>query len=95
MANGIAVLASDRGTLPETLDDGGFLPTPPEGFTGGLATPADREVAPWVATIERLWDDPAWEARHRELVLMEAGRWAPDAVAGRYQYFFGSIARPD
>ncbi|WP_165253689.1 hypothetical protein [Paludisphaera soli] len=87
--------AWDRGTLPETLGDVGFLFTPPEGCTSdGHAAPTAREVAPWMATIERLRDDAAWEARHRELALKEAGLWASNAVAGRYLEFFGSIARP-
>ena len=59
MANGIPVLASDRGALPETLGDAGFVFTIPDRCTpGSLAIPTPHEVAPWVATIERLWDDP-------------------------------------
>ena len=33
MANGIPVLASDRGALPETLGDAGFVLTIPERYT--------------------------------------------------------------
>ena len=60
MANGIPVLASDRGALPETLGDAGFVLTIPDRYTSSSAAVPDRaEVAPWVASIERLWDDPA------------------------------------
>jgi hypothetical protein len=51
MANGIPVLASDRGALSETLGDAGFVFTIPERCTPGSGeVPAAREVAPWVAT---------------------------------------------
>jgi hypothetical protein len=47
--------------------------------------PSPHEVAAWVATIERLWDDPPFEARHRALAETEANRWDPALVAGQYQ----------
>src|SRR5271166_1555584 len=60
LANGIPVLASDRGALPETLGEAGFVFTIPERCTPSSgAVPTAHEVAPWVAVIERLWDDPA------------------------------------
>ena len=75
MANGIPVLASDRGALPETLGDAGFVFTIPERFTpSSLEIPTARDVAPWVAVIEKLWDDPAFEARHRALALGFVGK---------------------
>jgi hypothetical protein len=52
-----------------------------------MVIPTSHEVAPWVATIERLWDDPALEARHRALALAEARRWDRDLLAGQYQQF--------
>jgi glycosyltransferase involved in cell wall biosynthesis len=92
MANGIPVLASDRGALPETLGDAGFALTIPERYTpANPAIPTAREVAPWVATIERLWDDPDFEAKHRALAKAEARRWDLDRVAGPYEAFFRSI----
>jgi glycosyltransferase involved in cell wall biosynthesis len=49
-ANGVPVLASDRGALPETLGDAWFVFTVPERCTpDGGAVPTAREVAPWVA----------------------------------------------
>ena len=82
MANGIPVLASDRGALPETLGDAGFVFTIPERFgPNTLEIPTAREVAPWVAVLEKLWDDPEFEARHREQARAEALRWEPATVA--------------
>jgi len=92
MANGIPVLASDRGALPETLGDSGFVFTIPDRCTAGSGVlPTAREVAPCVAVIERLWDDPEFEARHRELALAEARRWEWDRVADQYGRFFEEL----
>ena len=85
MANGIPVLASDRGALPETLGNAGFIFTIPERCTpGSVVVPTAREVAPWVATIERLWDDSALETRQRALATAEARRWDMVRVAEQY-----------
>jgi glycosyltransferase involved in cell wall biosynthesis len=94
MANGIPVLASDRGALPETMGDAGFVFTIPERCTptSGVV-PTAQEVAPWVAVIERLWDDPEFEAEHRRRALAEAKRWDGDKLAELYEGFFGSLCR--
>jgi glycosyltransferase involved in cell wall biosynthesis len=94
LANGLPVLASDRGALPETLGDAGFvLALPPRCTAAGGEPTTAREVAPWIALVERLWDDPAFEASHRERALREARRWDADAIAARYHEFFGGISR--
>jgi glycosyltransferase involved in cell wall biosynthesis len=95
MANGIPVIASDRGALPETLGDAGFLLTIPNQYVpSNAAVPTAREVAPWVAIVERLWDDSDLEARHRALALTEAQRWDADRLVERYADFFHSL-RPE
>jgi len=93
LANGIPVLASDRGGLPETLGDAGFLFTLPDRLVASpsAALPTAREVAPWIATIERLWDDPEFEARHRALSLAEARRWDGAQLAEQYERFFAAL----
>jgi len=59
MTNGVPVLGTDRGGIPETLGRAGVVFSPP-----GRLTPATRvlptveEVAPWVESILRLWDHP-------------------------------------
>ena len=95
MANGIPVLASDRGALPETLGDAGFVFTIPERCTptSGVV-PTAQEVAPWVAVIERLWDDPAFEASHRERALAESRRWDKDRLAEQFERFLRSLVLP-
>jgi glycosyltransferase involved in cell wall biosynthesis len=92
LANGLPVLASDRGALPETLGDAGFVFTIPERYTPTNAqAPTAREVAPWIATIERLWDDPTWEASQRALAVSEAERWNDDRIMDRYEALFGGL----
>ncbi len=94
MANGIPVLASDRGALPETLGDAGFVFTVPDRCTpASSVVPTSQEVAPWVAVIERLWDDPEFEAEHRRRALAEAKRWDGDKLAEQYEGFFQSSCR--
>ncbi len=92
LANGIPVLASDRGALPETLGDAGFVFAIPERFgPNTLEIPTAREVAPWVAMLEKLWDDPEFEARHRVLARAEAQRWEASTVAGQFERLFRSL----
>lgn len=89
MMNGIPVLASDRGALPETLGDSGFLFTIAERHAPASGTmPSVRDTAPWRAMIERLWDDPSFETRHCELSRREAERYQVAAIAERYERWF-------
>ena len=55
--------------------------------------PTAQEVAPWVAVIERLWDDPEFEAEHRRRSLAEAKRWDGAILAAQYERFFQSVCR--
>ncbi len=129
MLNGIPVLASNRGALPETIGGSPQRPTVPvgarplldstrphpsplpegEGTSGGFLfdiparyTPATREVptaeevAPWVATIIRLWDDAAEYERASRAARERAQAWHPDRLAIRYRDFFRCVSRqPD
>jgi glycosyltransferase involved in cell wall biosynthesis len=92
LANGLPVLASDRGALPETLGDAGFLFTLPARCTptSGVV-PTAREVASWIATIERLWDDPAFETSHRTRALEAARRWDDRLITDEYERFFAGL----
>jgi glycosyltransferase involved in cell wall biosynthesis len=93
MANGIPVLASDRGALPETLGDAGFVFTIPDRCTPtSRIVPTAQEVAPWLAVIERLWHDPDFESEHRRRVLAEARRWDGTTLADQYEAFLLSLA---
>ena len=58
MINGIPVVGSDRGGIPETLGDSGFVLPLPDWMTSETdVVPTAQEVEPWVDTIVRLWED--------------------------------------
>jgi glycosyltransferase involved in cell wall biosynthesis len=92
LANGLPVLASDRGALPETLGEAGFVFTLPARCTPqGRAVPTAREVAPWVAVVERLWDDPGFEDRHRARAREAAQRWQDGRIADEFESFLSRV----
>ena len=92
MANGIPVIGSDRGGIPETLGDSGIILPLPERLTPtSRILPTAADVAPWVAAMTRLWDDAAEYSRHSGLAMSEAGRWRADIVAPQYERFFADV----
>jgi len=92
MINGIPVIGSDRGALPETLGDAGvILGLPPRLTPGTRELPTAAEVAPWVKTIIGLWDDPDWYAEQSRRALAETGRWMPEVLEPRYLRFFDEV----
>jgi glycosyltransferase involved in cell wall biosynthesis len=93
MLNGIPVLASNRGALPETIGDGGLLFDIPACYTPQSCTlPTAEEVEPWVKTIIRLWDDADFYQQASETARQRAERWRPERLAETYREFFGSIS---
>jgi glycosyltransferase involved in cell wall biosynthesis len=96
MLNGITVLASNRGALPETIGDAGFIFDIPARYTPETRdVPTAEEVAPWVETIIRLWDDPAAYDRASRAARDRAQPWHPDRLAPLYRDFFGRITDVD
>ena len=98
MINGIPVLASRRGALPEVLGDAGFLLGVPARYTpvSDLVPTAD-EVSPWVETVIRLWDDAALYEAESGRSLAAAEAWRPERLAEQYDGFFRrqfSASRP-
>lgn len=91
--NGLPVLASDRGALPETLGEAGIvLPVPDRCTPVSREPPTAREVEPWIAAIERIWDDPEFEAAHRARARARAEVLDPGAVVEAYETFFRRLA---
>jgi glycosyltransferase involved in cell wall biosynthesis len=89
MVNGIPVLASRRGGLPEVLERAGFLFDVPACYTPeSRALPTPAEVAPWVETILRLWDDAAYYQDQSRRCLAAAEAWRPELLAPRYEALF-------
>ena len=92
LINGIPVVASDRGGIPETLGDSGVvLPLPDRITPRSRELPTPAEVEPWVEAIVRLWDDTTfWTERHRRASI-EARRWSPPVIEPAYASFFARI----
>lgn len=89
MLNGIPVLASRRGGLPEALAGAGFLFDIPEQYTPqSREVPTQTEVAPWLETIERLWDDEAFYAAESDRCRRAAEAWRPERLLPRFEEFF-------
>jgi glycosyltransferase involved in cell wall biosynthesis len=92
MLNGIPVLASNRGGLPETIGDAGFLFDIPARYTPETRDlPTAEEIEPWVETIIRLWDDAAEYERWSRAARERARQWHPDRLAPIYREFFGDL----
>jgi glycosyltransferase involved in cell wall biosynthesis len=92
MINGIPVIGSDRGGIPEVLGEAGLVRPLPERLTpDGRIMPEAEEVEPWVQTIIRLWDDRAFYEEQSARARAEAERWHPDRVRPLYAEFFRSV----
>jgi glycosyltransferase involved in cell wall biosynthesis len=86
MINGIPVLGTSRGALPEVVGRAGFLFDVPERYTPENRTvPSAEEVAPWVETIIRLWDDGVYYEEASERCRERAKRWRPEVLLPRYE----------
>jgi glycosyltransferase involved in cell wall biosynthesis len=93
MLNGIPVLGSNRGALPETIGDGGHLFDIPACYRPETRiVPTAAEVEPWVETIIRLWDDAAYYERWSDAARVHAERWRPERLAPIYTEFFSNVA---
>jgi glycosyltransferase involved in cell wall biosynthesis len=96
MVNGIPVIGSDRGGLPETLGHSGVVLPLPEWLTPSTRQlPSPEEVTPWVEAIVRLWDDPDWYEELSRRSIAEAHRWAPEVLEPRYVVFFENVGRSE
>jgi glycosyltransferase involved in cell wall biosynthesis len=80
--NGIPVLGSDRGGLPEAIG------------SGGLTVPAQAPVEDWLAALSRIWDDPAGYADFARAARRYSKRpeIQPAAIAGKFCGILEDIA---
>jgi glycosyltransferase involved in cell wall biosynthesis len=94
MVNGIPVIGSDRGGIPETLGGSGIvLPLPARLTPATRELPTPEEVAPWVEAVIRLWDDADAYAEQSRRALDESRRWAPEVLEPLYVRFFENVGR--
>ncbi len=89
MVNGIPVLASDRGALPEVVGSCLALPTrlQPESRT----PPTEADVASWVEAILSLWDDSVRYSEAAAGSTTAAAQWHPDVVTPRWEAFLARL----
>jgi glycosyltransferase involved in cell wall biosynthesis len=94
MVNGIPVIASDRGGIPEALGSAGLLlPLPARLTPSSRILPTADEVSHWVEAVIRLWDDPDSLRDHARRALAESDRWSPDTLLTQYERFFKRVIR--
>ena len=94
LVNGIPVIGSDRGGIPEALGDAGIVLPLPERLTpASRSVPEAEEVAPWIEAVIRLWDDREFYAEHQRRALAESRRWSPEVLEPRYARFFEELRR--
>lgn len=92
LINGIPVLASDRGALPEILRDAGLLFTIPECFTPDSRQPPSAEdVGGWIDAVVGLWDDDRWYRREQLRCRRAAEAWRPERLAEAYDVWLRSV----
>ena len=92
MINGIPVIGSNRGGIPETVGNGGIVLPLPERLTPATKiVPEAEEVEPWVDAVIRLWDDREFYEGRSALALREAERWHPDRLRPLYAEFFRNV----
>jgi len=85
MFNGIPVLGSSRGGIPETFGKAGFVFDVPAHYTPEsrrVATVAD--VAPWTQEIIRLWDDADYYAGAQQRSIDRAKELTPEVLLPKY-----------
>jgi GT2 family glycosyltransferase len=92
MINGIPVLGSNRGGLPEPVGDAGFLFDIPARYTPeSRDLPSEQEIEPWIETIVRLWDDPRLYEQYSQAARQRAESWRPERLESVYRDFFGNV----
>ena len=92
MLNGIPVVVSNRGALPEVVGQGGVVLDIPACYTPETReVPSAEEVRPWVEAIVRLWDDGEFYARQSAAARAWSARWRPEVLRPVYESFFGKV----
>jgi glycosyltransferase involved in cell wall biosynthesis len=94
LVNGIPVLASERGGLPENCGDGGLVLPLPASLTPLTRRPvAAADVQEWISTIVAYFRDEARYQGACARARASSSRFDPGAVAEQYVRFFLDVLR--
>jgi glycosyltransferase involved in cell wall biosynthesis len=94
-ANGIPVLASNGGGIPETLGQAGCLLPVPERCRADFWTlPTRDEIAPWWDELARLWFEPDHHRAMSQKALVAAETYDLSARAATLEILLRSILPP-
>ncbi len=86
MINGIPVLGSTRGALPEVIDDEELLLDIPVQYTPeSRELPTVKEVRPWIDAIQRLWDDDSYYSQVSQRCRRRSQRWNPQELVAEFE----------
>jgi hypothetical protein len=92
LRHGVPVVGSDRGGLGELLDGVISLLSLPSRLTAPAPVSLRPEqLAPWIDTILRLYDDPVFAAEQSERALAASEAWIPEKVAPLYAEFLTKL----
>ncbi len=92
LVNGIPVIASERGGLPENCGRGGFIIPLPDSVTTKSIHPVDAlTVRPWIDIILSLYQNPNAYKRASFRAYVEGRRYLPETVASLYVRYFWSV----
>ena len=90
--NGIPVLVSNRGALPEVVGNAGLVLDIPACYQPeSTQAPKADEVAPWVDSVIRLWDDSKFYNQIAAGCIDHSQSWHPDRVTPIYVDFFRNL----
>ena len=91
--NGLPVLCSNRGALPEAVGITELTLDIPSRFTPkSKETPTSIETAPWVNLIQRLWDDAELASQFGAMLKEKSKRYLPEVVAKQTVQVFQKLA---
>lgn len=92
MLCGIPAVVSDRGGLPETVGEHGFVLPLPSNLTTSTRSPVSAEaVEPWVQTILRLFEDEAFYAQWQGRSRAGGAAFRPEVLKPRYVEYFKNV----
>ncbi|MCL2349709.1 MAG: glycosyltransferase [Planctomycetaceae bacterium] len=92
MINGIPVIGSNRGALPEVIGDAGLTLEIPAHYTPETRiAPTPEEIEPWVDAVITLWDNAEQYQLFGTKGKARAEYWQPDRIAQQYDSVLSNL----